>query len=239
LASPAVGDSILHNVIQTFSNSEITAITAELNHLLWSDEPTNPTETVKAAIAQLPNADLLPTNMNCATHAVVCCGLMLRRGEDVATRAGSALIVYPEQQQFDEPHWVMKHYWITTSQGLCDLSLNLFGFSKHKPIIFENKNIADPNWKVIFKDDFKATLDAARKSHVARVYGVFYQTDKKLSVTLDQFASDSTEIFSSARTRGIPLRSIDIVEHCERLLEGGESYTKIPQEDAWRRLARG
>ena len=92
--------------------------------------------------------------MHCVAHAIVCAGLMLRRGEKVATRAGSALVVYPEQTKYEKPHFVLKHWWITTSNGVCDFSLNLEGLSKHKPVIFRNTNLASPTWKVAFNERF-------------------------------------------------------------------------------------
>ena len=220
------------------SDSQIKALAAEMNHLLWVDEPPQATPDTEL-LKQIPGFTLLPTNMNCHAHMAVCCGLMLRREEKVEQRGGSALVVFPEQAQLEDAHFVAKHYWVTTPKGVCDLSLNPAGYSKHKPIVFENRNIPDPSWKVVCEDDFKTILDASRKTHASRVCGVFYQTDGKLPITWAEFEADSLKTVGSARKRNVPVRFIDIIEHCERLLDGGESYKKIPQEDAWRRLARG
>ena len=218
---------------------QVIALASELNHLLWTDEPPEMTPDIARVMRDDPTMELSRLNMHCQAHSAVCAGLMLRRGDTVTTRGGSALIVFPEQRQFDKPHFVMKHWWISTSAGLCDLSLNLTEFSKHKAIIFGNKNVADPNWRVAFKDDFKRTFEDAAKSHASGTCGVFYQTDAKLSVTREEFEPEWVKVFSAAKKRGIPLRFIDIIEHSERLLKGGESLRHLPQQEAWKHLARG
>ena len=221
------------------SDSQVIALASELNHLLWTDDAPEVAPDIAKVMRDDPMMELSRLNMHCQAHSAVCAGLMLRRGDTVTTRGGSALVVFPEQRQFDKPHFVMKHWWISTSAGLCDLSLNLTEFSKHKAVIFGNKNVADPNWRVAFKDEFKRTFEDAAKSHAAGICGVFYQTDAKLLVTREEFEPEWVKVFSAAKKRSVPLRFIDIIEHCERLLNGGETLAQLPQVEAWTRLARG
>jgi hypothetical protein len=221
------------------SDSQVLTLATELNHLLWSDDPPQMTPDVAEVMRNDPMFELSRVNMHCVAHSAVCAGLMLRMGETVTTRCGSALVVYPEQKQFEKPHFVMKHWWMTTSTGLCDFSLNLNGCSAHRPVIYANRNVADPCWKVSFKHDFRRSMEEAEKCHTAKVCGVFYQTDNKMSVTQQEFEPEMAKTFSAARKRNVPLRFIDIIDHCERLLGGGQSLKGLPQEQAWRHLAKG
>lgn len=115
-------------MMSSLQDAQVVALAAELNHLLWTDEPPKITPDVAKVMETDPTFNLSRVNMNCVAHAAVCAGLMLRMGETVTNRCGSALVVYPEQGQFEKPHWVMKHWWMTTSAGLCDLSLNTMEF---------------------------------------------------------------------------------------------------------------
>lgn len=217
---------------------QVLSLARELNHLLWTEDPPDVPKEVATAAATHPDFEILGTNMECVAHAMVCAGIFLRKGEKVVTRGGSALVVYPEQLASEEAHFVMKHWWITTSAGLCDLSLNLKGFSAHKPVIFANRNIADERWAVSFTHDFSRALKEARSCQAAKGFGVFYQTDAKKSVTLSGIEEDLEKNFPPASKQNLPLRFIDIVDHCERLLDGGESLVKLPQAEAWRTLVR-
>ena len=155
----------------------------------------------------------------------------------MTTRAGSALVVYPEQPKHERPYFVAKHWWITILNGLCDLSLNLEGVSKHKPVIFRNANLADPNWKIVFDDDFKRIFDRSLKCRAAGMCGVLYQTDAKQIVAKETCDLDLLKVFRPAGKNGVALRYLDVVLHCERFLDGGESVLRLPQKEAWRNLA--
>jgi hypothetical protein len=231
-----IRDLLTYSVLD---GQQVVILARELNHLLWTeDAPEIPAEVAAATISE-PHLEILGTNMQCVAHAVVCAGIFLRQGEKVVTRGGSALVVYPELDASEEPHFVMKHWWITTSAGLCDLSLNLKGLSSHKPVVFANRNVADNRWKVSFTHDFSRALRDARNCHAAKGFGVFYQTDAKKSVTLSGIEADLAKEFSAAlKQGGVQLRFIDIVEHCERVLEGGQSLQMHPQMEAWRWLMR-
>ena len=220
---------------QRLSDSQVIVLAAELNHILWTTD--TPQLDPEIAVTCGADVQLIGGNFQCVAHSVVCAALLLRRGENVITRAGSALVVYPEQRRSERPHFIAKHWWITTSEGLCDLSLNLEGLSAHKPIIFGNRNLSDSKWKVVFKHDFKSLLDSAAKSQTEDVCGVFYQTDNKLSVTKEQLEFDLNKIFDAAETAGVHLRYLNIVIHCESLLSGGNSLRQLPQLEAWRYLA--
>jgi len=174
--------------------------------------------------------------MQCTSHALVCAALLFRQGDNVTTRAGSALVVYPNDPKTDKPHLILKHWWITASNGLCDLSLSLAGLSAHKPVIFRNMNLTDPSWRIVFKDDFRTVVAEASKSLAAGVCGVFYQTDKKRTVSKDSCEADLLQPFPPTKTNARPLRYIDIVRHCERLIDGGESVRTIPQEEIFTTL---
>ena len=219
-------------------SAQIFALTRELNHVLWTGEKPEVPKEVQSAVAANPQFELLGTNMQCVAHSVVCAAIFVRRGYTVVTRGGSALVVYPEQLPSDEAHFVVKHWWITTTSGLCDLSLNLRGFSSHKPVIFGNRNLTDPKWRVSFTHDFRRTVREARECHAANECGVFYQTDAKQTVSPSGLEGDLLKTFTAAENIGISLRFIDIVEHCERLLEGKESVAGLPQLEAWRRLRK-
>jgi hypothetical protein len=219
------------------TDSQVLMLARELNHLLWTDDAPIIPSDVATIICHDPGVEISRKNMQCVAHTVVCAGLLLRCGESVSTRAGSALVVFPEQRRDEKPHFVMKHWWFTTSSGLCDLSLNLSDFSAHKPAIFANRNITDPSWRVSFKDDFRRAMEEAEKCHAAQNCGVFYQTDNKMTVTLQQFEPELAKTFSGAEQRNVQLRFIDLIEHCERLLDGAPTLIQTPQIDAWRMLA--
>jgi hypothetical protein len=176
--------------------------------------------------------------MRCTCHAVVCAGLLLRRGEQVTTRGGSALVVYPEQPPNEKAYFIAKHWWITTPEGLCDLSLDLRPLSNHKPVVFRNANLVDRSWKVVFKDDFQRIIKDSVACRAAGMCGVFYQTDAKRVVSRDACEADLTNVFPPAGDDGVPLRHLDIVLHCERFLSGGESALRLSQKETWRHLTR-
>jgi len=156
------------------NDTQNVALAAELNHLLWTNDPPEITPDVAACLRDDPGMEFSGVNMQCAAHSVVCAGLMLRLSEKVTTRGGSALVVYPEQKQFEKPFVVMKHWWISNSLGLCDFSLNLGSYSAHKPIIYRNRNVADLRRRISFRDDFRQAMSEAEESHAARIHGVFY-----------------------------------------------------------------
>jgi hypothetical protein len=219
--------------------AQVLALADELNHLLWTDDPPQITPDIAAIIRDDPNFQFSRLNMNCQAHSAVCAALMLRMGERVMTRAGSALVVYPEQREFEKPHFVMKHWWMSTASGVCDFSLNLTEFSAHRAVIFANRNVAAPSWEVSCKQDFRRAMEEARKCQAAKQCGVFYQTDNSLTVTREEFEPELVKTFSAARKRDVPLRFLDIIEHCELLLKGGPSVKDLSQQEAWQQLARG
>ena len=227
------------NIKFVFTEAQALALCPELNHILWTEDTPDLGAEISESFGQVKNFVYQPKgNMQCCAHACVCAGLMWRQGEKVTTRAGSALIVFPEQRKHDRPYFIAKHWWITTSSGLLDLSLNLSGISIHKPIIFHNKNLADSNWKVVFKDDFAQIFDDSSKCRTEGNNGVFYQTDKKLVVTKELIESDLPKLFSAAKSKNLPVSFLDIILHCERFLNGGESLQGLPQETAWQILSK-
>jgi hypothetical protein len=222
---------------RVLTDAQVLALCSELNHILWTEDTPVLGSEISRPFSQHEKFVHQPKgNMQCGAHTVVCAGLMLRQGESVTTRSGSALVVYPEQQKQEKPLFIAKHWWMTISSGLFDLSLNLSGISNHKPIIFRNANLADPHWKVVFKDDFAHILDDALKYHAVRTCGVFYQTDNKIVVTKEILEPDLLKEFTPARNKGLPLKYLDIVRHCERLLQGGKCLLQLPQEAAWQTL---
>jgi hypothetical protein len=220
-------------------DSQIIELAAELNSILWTPDSPRLDSRLAPAFRGVDEIQLIGGNMQCTAHSYVCAGIFLRRGEGVTTRSGSALIVYPEQSRTDRPHFIVKHWWITTPSGLCDLSLNLKGLSQHKPVVFENRNVADSKWRVVFKHDFQSLLNSADESQAENVSGVFYQTDNKMDLTLDEAESELCKYFEPASAKGIPLRYLDIVIHCEALLAGGASLRGIAQPEVWQRLSKG
>ena len=221
------------------TDSQVLALCSELNHLLWTDDSPELDPTVLETIRKEKIPFIQPKgNMQCSLHAAICAGLMWRQGEKVTTRGGSVLIVYPEQHKHDSPHFITKHWWITTSNGLFDLSLNLRGFSDHKPIVFRNINLADPSWQIVFKDDFRQIVGASAKSQATGIFGVFYQTDKKLLITKEIIEPDLLKPFTLAKAKNIEVRLLDVVLHCERFINGGGSLQHLPQEVAWKVLAK-
>jgi hypothetical protein len=129
---------------------------------------------------------------------------------------------------------------MTTDHGLCDLSLRLEGVSEQRPVIFNNRNLRDSKWAVVFKDDFKKLVAAANKSRTAGICGVFYQTDNKMRVSKDDIHSDLLQQpFPPAKKLGVPLRYLDVVLHCEAFFRGGRSVAGLPQEEAWRQISQG
>lgn len=209
------------------------ALSKELNLLLW----TNDTPILDASIREMGGEITQPNgNMQCAAHALICAAIVLENAEQITTRGGSVLIVYPEQSKHDSPFAIMKHWWIANSEGLIDFSLNLAGLSVHKPIIFQNRNVADLSWKIVFKDDFARIVDSARKCHAVGKCGVFYQTEAKSVVRREDIDADLMNFFPPAKRIGIPLRYIDIVAHCKRYLTLGMSLSHLSQEEAWRQM---
>jgi hypothetical protein len=222
-----------------FTEAQVLALCSELNHILWTEDTPDFGTEISKSFPQGEKFVYQPKgNMQCCAHACVCAGLMWRQGEKVTTRAGSALVVFPEQRKHDSPFFIAKHWWITTSNGLLDLSLNLSGISIHKPIIFHNKNLADPNWRVAFKDDFARIFGDSSKCRAEGNCGVFYQTDKKLVVTKELIEPDLLKPFSAAKSKNLSVSFLDIILHCERFLNGGESLKQLPQEIAWQVLSK-
>jgi len=164
------------------SDLNAIALSQELNSLLWTTDTPVVDGSVIAAIQGTGGEITQPNgNMQCVAHSCICAALVLEHEEQVTTRGGSVLVVYPEQSMSDGPLAIMRHWWVVGNTGLFDVSLNLAGLSVHKPIIFKNRNVADPTWQVVFKDDFARIVDAAKRCHAARKCGVFYQTEAKKS----------------------------------------------------------
>lgn len=220
--------------------SDLTAIvfSKELNSLLWTTDTPVVDGSVIAAIQETGGEITQPNgNMQCAAHALICAALVLGHEEQITTRGGSVLVVYPEQSKLDRPFAIMKHWWIVSAAGLCDFSLNLAGLSAHKPIIFQNRNVADLTWQIVFKDDFARIIDAASKCHATGKCGVFYQTDAKKVVSREEIEAEILNVFPPAEQMGIPLRYVDIAAHCKRFLTAGVSLSHLSQEEAWRQMA--
>ncbi len=214
-----------------FTDSQILALTRELNHLLWTPDTPQP-----GLADGFDRVDLVGGNMHCVDHALVCAALLARKGATVTTRAGRALIAYPELRANYRPHLVAKHWWLTTTEGLCDLSLNLSPISAHKPIIYRNTNLAAPNWAIEFKHDYSQAIKAADKLQNDRLCGVVYQTANKMLLTLSQIEAELDKPSSATQKEGISVSYREFVTHCERVLEGGPSLRGKPQVEAWRRL---
>ncbi len=214
------------------------ALSKELNSLLWTNDTPTLDGSVIASIQERGGEITQPNgNMQCAAHALICAALALGHEEQITTRGGSVLIVYPEQSKLDPHFTIMRHWWIASSAGLIDFSLNLAGLSAHKPIVFQNRNVADLTWQIAFKDDFARIYDSARKCNAANKCGVFYQTEAKRVVRREEIDADLMGFFPPAERVGIPLRYIDIVDHCKQYLNAGMSLSHLPQEEAWRQMA--
>lgn len=197
------------------TDTQSLILCSELNRLLWTKDAPAPSPNMVSAL-ELTGAEvsLAKGNMQCVAHAMVCAGIALMNGETVKIRGGSAIVVYPELTKDSDPHWIAKHWWISTNQGLCDLSLRVDGLSKHKPVIYRNRNLADPKWQVVFKDNFGQIVAAARKCHESGDCGVFYETENKKVVARDELQADLSQFFPAAEKIGIPLRFRDLVAHC-------------------------
>jgi hypothetical protein len=220
------------------SDENAIALSTELNSLLWTEDTPPVDGSTIDAIQETGGKITQPCgNMQCTAHSLICAALALEYEEQITTRGGSVLVVYPEQLKSDPPFAIMKHWWIVNSSGLLDLSLNLAVPSAHKPIIFQNRNVADPTWKIVFKDNFPQIFDAARKCQLSGKYGVFYQTDAKTVVNRENIGPDLQTVFQPAERIGIQLRYIDLVAHCQRFLNTGESLTHLSQEEAWNKMA--
>jgi hypothetical protein len=116
-----------------------------------------------------------------------------------------------------------------------DFSLRLLGFSEHDPIVFENRDIRG-YWPVIFCDNLQGIKRRMQRTYDSGGRGVFYQTDRKMRVTTGELETDMPKFFSPSEKTS-PVRYGSIVSHCERLLEGGDSLTSVPQWKAWEFLS--
>lgn len=215
--------------------SQIMELCKALNSILWTvDEPAQQAASLSEYSGL--EVEMRRQNFQCTAHAMICAALLCKRGEDVVIRGGSAIVVYPEQK---DPNGlvILKHWWITSKTGLCDLSINLEGLSAQKPIVFSNKNISDPTWIVSFGDSWEKIIHASRKCHEAGRSGLFYQTDGKKSVNIEDLNRDLEGFFPPANSVGIPLRYIDIVKFCESLLAGETGALAPTQFETWRNIA--
>lgn len=216
------------------------ALAKELNFLLWTVDTTVAVEADLAGVQKTGSETIRKkANMQWEAHALICSALVLRSEDQVVRRAGSALVVYPELPRKDRPHLLLSHGWIVANAGLIDVSLNLAPLSSHKPIVFENKNLPDPSWKVVFRDDVAQIFEAATKSHAGGKPGVFYVTSTRKVLTREEVAVDLKDVFPAAEKLGISLQYLQVFDHCEKLLSGGEtmSVSHLPQEEAWGELA--
>jgi hypothetical protein len=217
------------------TDKEVLTLSEEVNHLLWTnDRPELPPDFQKL-MEDAQTEILVPDkNMQCAAHAVVCAALMCQHNRQVVTRAGSAYIVDPKQP---EPFGILRHYWITTADGLMDLSLHAPGFGNCRPVIYRNRNVVDLNWSVSNKDNRERTAAELERYRSSRAYGIVYWTENKQPVTSDQVEAVLQKCFEPANAKGIDLRFGHIVRHCINLISGGASLRALEQEEAWREVA--
>jgi hypothetical protein len=213
------------------SDEQILALSEELNHLLWTNDIPEFPPDMQATIARAQGQISVPEkNMQCAAHAIVCAAFMCRHDGQVMARAGSAYVVDPKEP---EPFNILRHYWITTSDGLMDLSLDVPGFGNCKPVIYQNRNIPDPKWVVAYKDSRERVASELERCRSSKGCAVVYWTENKLSVTPENVQPDLQKAFKPAQAKGIELKYGDIVCHCEQFIAGGQSLRSLAQEEAW------
>jgi hypothetical protein len=180
----------LCSTAKALSKAQAIALASELNHILWTaDTPTLP-GYAEDEILRRQNG-----NIQCCAHALISAGLMLIHGDKVVTRAGSAIVVYPEENKGVSALFIAQHWWLTTSKGATDLSINLKGLTNSKPIVFENINLMNSDWKIGFKDDFLSVKRDAEKWALDGGCGVFYHTESKRAVAIEDIEQDMNQLF--------------------------------------------
>jgi hypothetical protein len=216
------------------SESEMFLLKRELNALLWtSDIPEVPENYARQAVIAR-EAEQTKVNLQCAAHTIVSAGVFLRRGFGVTTRGGQAFVLETSPdgvQSKDSLNQILRHWWLSLDEhGLVDLSLH----GEHEdPLIYCNGSPQE-RWRVEFSDN-QAPLDGFLK---ARQRGCFYVTLKKMRASLAKLPADLGQMFPPAKALGIALSYGAVMHHCEKLLEhGGESLAKMPQAEAWAKLA--
>jgi len=216
-----------------FSDPQIVALASELNHLLWTTRTPEEFEQVEKKDG-LDRSSIPDRNMQCAAHAGVCAALMHEAGERVVARAGYAYAINPKEP---EPFNILRHYWITISTGLMDLSLDLAPLVRCNPVIYRNTNLTDQSWKVVFKHDLSCLKKEIQRLHSSTECGILYCTVNRRAVSSQLVQHDLAQVFPPAHEMGVDLKFANIVRHCKDLLKGGSSVKHLKQTDSWELLA--
>ncbi|HEY3854414.1 MAG TPA: hypothetical protein VGO67_08490 [Verrucomicrobiae bacterium] len=217
-------------VIGLPTENEMLRLKAELNFLLWTNDP----PMVPSHIASsLPGMEQSKVNIQCAAHTVVVIGLLMRRGFGVTSHRGQAFVVEisPDgNQENDRLEQILRHFWLTLDKyGLMDLSLR--GEQEH-PMIYCNRSVGG-RWQVGFGDEEKV----ARYIN-SRRQGCYYRASNQQVVTEASLAQALHEEFPPARFKGINLPYKNFVDHCEKLIaDPSVSILSLLQDAAWRKLA--
>jgi hypothetical protein len=216
------------------SQQDVVRLKAELNFLLWTNDPCPVPENLLANFGAGSPVRQMPVNIQCTAHALITSAVLMRRGCGVTHRGGEAYLITPSpagSAANDRLHKIARHWWVSVEgKGLVDLSLFADALP---PLIYLNHSVGT-HWDVVYGHDGSKVGPFLK----ARRRGCLYITLAKKTATQASLEQSLAEPFRPASAVGIRLPYRKVADHCDRLLDGAcAPFSGISQIEAWRSLA--